>query len=238
MSGLGRRSALSALDGMDVDVLIVGGGISGCSAAQQLTASGYRVLVINKGDFASAASRRSSRLLHCGLRYLAPQRTPAKFLVRPDRLWTAISMAVRSLWARREFLTTTPERLRVLDMAIPIYQGAAYAGWQVDMGAAMLGVLNLGGPPLHYRRQKPEIAAAAHPPLLGSLIDSTEPSPAPVNETVTYQRRTGKRRDEDCVTEQGLRFDESVPVVTIELSAPALMRGDDYEGKRRRSRID
>ena len=49
MSGLGRRSALSALDAMDVDVLIAGGGISGCSAAQQLTASGYRVMVIDKG---------------------------------------------------------------------------------------------------------------------------------------------------------------------------------------------
>jgi glycerol-3-phosphate dehydrogenase len=163
MSGLGRRSALSALDGIDVDVLIVGGGISGCSAAQQLAASGYRVLVIDKGDFASAASSRSSRLLHCGLRYLAPGRSPAEFLVRPDRLWTAISMAVRSLWTRREFLRTTPERLRVLDMAIPIYQGAAYSGWQVDVGATMLGALNLGGPPLHYQRQKPEIAAAAHP---------------------------------------------------------------------------
>lgn len=68
-----------------------------------------------------------------------------------------------------------------------------------------------------------------HQPLLDGLIDSTEPTPVPVTETISYQRRKGKERDEDCVTEQGLRFDESVPVVTIELSAPESMRGDDYE---------
>ena len=69
-----------------------------------------------------------------------------------------------------------------------------------------------------------------HQPLLDGLIDTPEPSSSPPeSETITYKRRKGKHRDEDCVTEQGLRFDESVPVVTIELSAPESMRGDDYE---------
>ena len=68
-----------------------------------------------------------------------------------------------------------------------------------------------------------------HQPLLDGLIDTAEPVSAPATETITYQRRKGKNREEDCVTEQGLRFDESVPVVTIELSVPASMRGDDYE---------
>ena len=157
------RPDLAALDGASFDVPIVGGGISGCSAAQHLAAAGYRVLLVEKGDFASAASGRSSRLLHCGLRYLAPARGPAEFLVRPDRLWTALSMAVRSLRTRQEFLAATPERLLTLDMAIPVYRGAAYPGWQVDLGAALLGALNLGGPPLRYRRQRPEAAAAEHP---------------------------------------------------------------------------
>ena len=46
-------------------------------------------------------------------------------------------------------------------------------------------------------------------------------SPEPLDvahETVTYQRRKGKHRDDDCVTEQGLRFDESVPIECIQLS--------------------
>lgn len=68
-----------------------------------------------------------------------------------------------------------------------------------------------------------------HQPLLDGLIDSVEPVSPPVSETITYQRRKGKHRGEDCVSEQGLRFDESVPIVTIELSPPHTMRGDDYE---------
>lgn len=163
MSGLGARSPLGELDGTDVDVLIIGGGINGCSAAQHLAAEGYNVLLAEKNDFASGASNRSSRLLHCGLRYLAPERTLLEFLVRPRRLRTVISMALRSLRVRREFLAATPECLRDLDMAIPIYRGDAYTGWQVDLGAAMLGVLNLGGPPIRYRRRKPKVEAAEHP---------------------------------------------------------------------------
>ena len=163
MSRLAARFPLGELDGREFDVLIIGGGINGCSTAQHLAAEGYQVLLVEKNDFASAASSRSSRLLHCGLRYLAPERTPFEFFVRPRRLHTAVSMAVRSLRARRELLQTTPERLRTLDMAIPIYLGDAYPGWQVDLGAAMLGVLNLGGPSIRYRRQKPEVAASEHP---------------------------------------------------------------------------
>ncbi len=163
MSSLGPRLPLSELDAGSYDVLIIGGGINGCSTAQHLAAEGYKVLLVEMNDFGSAASSRSSRILHCGLRYLAPERSPLEFLVRPGRLRTAISMAVRSLRARRQFIASTPERLRDLDMAIPIYHGDAYPGWQVDLGAAMLGVLNLGGPSIRYQRRKPEIAAAQHP---------------------------------------------------------------------------
>ena len=173
MSGLGERSPLSELDGKNFDVLIIGGGINGCSTGQHLAAEGYKVLLVEKNDFASAASSRSSRLLHCGLRYLAPEHTPLEFLIRPRRLWTAISMAVRSLRARRELLTSIPERLRNLDMAIPIYRGEAYQGWQVDLGAAMLRTLNLGGPSIRYRRQKPEAAIAEHPLVAGLRAPET-----------------------------------------------------------------
>ncbi len=118
MDSLGTRSPLRELDSTNFDVLIIGGGINGCTAAQHLAAEGFSVLLVEKNDFASAASSRSSRLLHCGLRYLAPERTPLEFLSRPGRLRTAVSMAVRSLRARRQLpnpadwhVTPTTQRL-------------------------------------------------------------------------------------------------------------------------------
>jgi len=52
------------------------------------------------------------------------------------------------------------------------------------------------------------------------LAGEPKPPQAVAQETVTYQRRKGKkRRDDDCVTEAGLRFDDSVPVETIEMMA-------------------
>ena len=67
-------------------------------------------------------------------------------------------------------------------------------------------------------------------PLLNGLSDCAESAPVSgESQTITYQRRKGKLRGEDCVTEQGLRFDESVPVETVELAVPETLRGEDYE---------
>lgn len=56
------------------------------------------------------------------------------------------------------------------------------------------------------------------------LLNGFEAEPSTLadteTETVTYQRRKTKQRDESCVTEQGLRFDASVPIETIQLSVP------------------
>lgn len=52
------------------------------------------------------------------------------------------------------------------------------------------------------------------------LAGEAKPPQAVERETVTYQRRKGKkRRDDDCVTDAGLRFDATVPVETIEVTA-------------------
>jgi transposase len=68
-----------------------------------------------------------------------------------------------------------------------------------------------------------------HQPLLDGLARESGPSAAVATETVSYVRRKAKERGEACVTEEGLRFDESVPVETIELSVPASMNAEDYE---------
>ena len=59
--------------------------------------------------------------------------------------------------------------------------------------------------------------------LLNGFDDVGEAQVRPATEDITYTRREGKQRGDGCVTDQGLRFDESVPVETIELSVPEEM---------------
>lgn len=63
------RIRLNDIAGRQFDVLVIGCGINGASAAQHLSAAGYSVLLVDKGDLESGSSARSTRMLHCGLRY-------------------------------------------------------------------------------------------------------------------------------------------------------------------------
>ena len=82
------------------------------------------------------------------------------------------------------------------------------------------------------KSEKRLLVDPAHQPLLdGLLADASSPVAPPPLERISYERRKGTVRREDCVTEQGLRFDASVPVETITLSAPQLhgSQADDWE---------
>src|SRR5437016_12254656 len=65
-----RPAALEALARATFDVLVVGGGIYGAGIARDAAMRGLRVAVVERGDFASGTSSRSSKLIHGGLRYL------------------------------------------------------------------------------------------------------------------------------------------------------------------------
>ena len=66
---------------------------------------------------------------------------------------------------------------------------------------------------------------------LRRLGESLPESDTPASEKISYTRRKPKQRDEHCVSEQGLRFEASVPVEVIELPVPELSGPDaeDYE---------
>lgn len=67
-----RAAELSALaDGAPVDVLVIGGGITGAGIALDAAARGLSVALVEKHDLAFGTSRWSSKLVHGGLRYLA-----------------------------------------------------------------------------------------------------------------------------------------------------------------------
>ena len=67
-----RTAELSALaDGEPLDVLVIGGGITGVGIALDAASRGLRVALVEKHDLAFGTSRWSSKLVHGGLRYLA-----------------------------------------------------------------------------------------------------------------------------------------------------------------------
>ena len=65
-----RRAALSALAGAELDVLVVGGGVTGAGTALDAVTRGLSVGLVEQRDWASGTSSRSSKLIHGGLRYL------------------------------------------------------------------------------------------------------------------------------------------------------------------------
>ena len=67
----GAPRPLSRAERDGVDVLVVGGGIVGAGVLRDAASRGLRALLVERGDFASGTSSRSSKMVHGGLRYLA-----------------------------------------------------------------------------------------------------------------------------------------------------------------------
>jgi glycerol-3-phosphate dehydrogenase len=65
-----REDALAALQDESFDVVVIGGGITGAGVALDAASRGYSVALVERDDFASGTSSRSSKLVHGGLRYL------------------------------------------------------------------------------------------------------------------------------------------------------------------------
>ena len=65
-----RRLALQRMRDEVFDVVVIGGGVTGCGAALDAATRGLNVALVEKRDFAAGTSSRSSKLIHGGLRYL------------------------------------------------------------------------------------------------------------------------------------------------------------------------
>src|SRR5262249_2079316 len=149
---------LSAIDGRSFDVAVIGSGINGSAAAVALTEAGYDVLLVDKNDFGSGSSSRSSRMLHCGLNYLALARD-ARALA--DKLGN-VSLARKMMQQRASLFARLRGRLTPMTLHIPLRVGDPAKPWQYDLAFALLKSLGGYSLPLHYRRtQKSELPA--HP---------------------------------------------------------------------------
>lgn len=64
-----REENLKELGSADYDLLIIGGGASGCGVVLDAASRGLKCAVIDKFDFASGTSSRSTKMAHGGIRY-------------------------------------------------------------------------------------------------------------------------------------------------------------------------
>src|SRR6266446_6591310 len=65
-----REATLAALPAAALDVLVIGGGITGAGVARDAALRGLRVALVERLDWAAGTSSRSSKLIHGGVRYL------------------------------------------------------------------------------------------------------------------------------------------------------------------------
>ncbi|MEM8907549.1 MAG: FAD-dependent oxidoreductase, partial [Bacteroidota bacterium] len=70
LSSLQRPALLEQLSSQAYDLVVIGGGITGAGIALDASSRGLKVALVEKNDFASGTSSRSTKLIHGGLRYL------------------------------------------------------------------------------------------------------------------------------------------------------------------------
>ncbi|NQV06893.1 FAD-dependent oxidoreductase, partial [bacterium] len=72
-SGWARADHARRLDD-NFDILVIGGGVVGAGVALDAASRGLRTALVDRDDFASGTSSRSTKLLHGGVRYLPQMR--------------------------------------------------------------------------------------------------------------------------------------------------------------------
>src|SRR5213078_133154 len=120
---------MPGIPGEQFDVLVIGGGITGCGVARDAAMRGLKVALIERDDFASGTSGRSSRLVHGGIRYLEHGQF---HLVR------------ESIRERETLLRIAPHLVQPLAFTWPIYQGARIGRLKLSAGLALYQLMALG----------------------------------------------------------------------------------------------
>ncbi|HEU5150594.1 MAG TPA: glycerol-3-phosphate dehydrogenase/oxidase [Iamia sp.] len=103
-----RVDALRRMEADGVDVLVVGGGITGAGCALDAASRGLRVGLVERDDFASGTSSKSSKLVHGGLRYLQQGE---------------VRLVYEALRERQRLLRNAPHMVEVLPFLIPMFTG-------------------------------------------------------------------------------------------------------------------
>ena len=123
-----REEQLAALEARAFDVLVVGGGITGCGIAREAALHGLSVALVEQDDFASGTSSRSSRLVHGGVRYLEHGQ---------------LGLVFESSKERRQLLEIAPHLVQPLEFVWPVYAGARIPLWKLGAGLLLYDALAL-----------------------------------------------------------------------------------------------
>ena len=110
MTSFERAPALERLGRDRFDVLVVGGGVTGCGVALDAAARGLSVALVERDDLASGTSSKSSKLVHGGLRYLQQRE---------------FALVYENLRERQRLLRNARHLVEVLPFLIPIFGGGS-----------------------------------------------------------------------------------------------------------------
>jgi glycerol-3-phosphate dehydrogenase len=114
-----RAAALASMAVEPVDLLVIGGGITGAGIARDAALRGFRTALVDKGDFGAGTSSLSSRLIHGGIRYLE----------QGD-----FRLVFEASHERRVLLRIAPHLVRPLAFLFPVYRGARVPAWKLRAG--------------------------------------------------------------------------------------------------------
>ena len=123
-----RAEAFGRLADGQFDLLVVGGGITGCGIARDAAMRGLRVALVERDDFGSGTSSRSSRLIHGGVRYL-------------EHGW--LRLVFEASRERRILLRIAPHLVRPLVFTWPVYRRARVPLWKLRAGLGLYDALAL-----------------------------------------------------------------------------------------------
>lgn len=132
------------------DVIVIGGGITGAGVARDAALRGLSCLLLEKGDFASGASSKSTRLIHGGLRYLAN---------------FELDLVAESLRERAVLRRQAPHLVRPMPILIPIYRDDPHGRTTISAGVLLYDLLTREKEIPHYYTASKEKTLSFEPRL-------------------------------------------------------------------------
>ena len=120
---------MSELSSEVFDLLVIGGGITGCGVARDAAMRGLRVALVERDDFASGTSGRSSRLIHGGIRYLENAQ---------------LHLVHESIRERQTLLRIAPHLVKPLAFTWPLYRGARVGRLKLAAGLIVYDLMAAG----------------------------------------------------------------------------------------------